>query len=240
MNNCIQKLLLKKNALQNIPELTANRGAAINLNTPQWGTTNMATICKWLHLFLGNPDFKLRSVTKPMQQLKSCISKKNRYLKDIPITEILQKGTQIAQYKIVKNRKYFVVWLQLNDSRIYLGKRKTKTKAEQVVTTYYKTVKKMNTRSKRVFLLEDFLVNKESKFSVSLFFPNWTAEIQNNRFMEFIKTQTVELLPAHIHAKFYALPYKKMQEFENTYQQLALKTEELKSNFLEEYKDYLF
>lgn len=234
------EIVVKEKCLQNIPELTANRGVAGNLSQPQWGTSNMPTVCKWLHLFLGNPDFTIRSVTQPMEQLKSCIRKKNRYLKDIPITEVLQKGMEQDNYQTVKNRKYFVVWLPLNNVKLYLGKRKTKAKAEQVIKTYCKTVKKMNTRSKRVFLVEGFLVDQNAQFSVSLFFPNWTAEIQNNRFMEFIKTQTVELLPAHIHASFYALPYDEMKEFETIYQELEHSSEQFNLELLSEYKEYQF
>ncbi|MEM6684462.1 MAG: hypothetical protein AAF617_01605 [Bacteroidota bacterium] len=233
------EIKVKEKCLQYIPELTGNRSAAANFNSSHWGTTNVATVCKWLHLFLGNRDFTVKSVTQSVAQLVTCIRKKNRHLTNIPVAEILQKAMHQQQYTITKNRKYFVVWLQLDGLKIYLGKRKIKEKAEQVIRTYCATAVKINTQSKRVFLIEDFMVDSEATFSVSLFFPDWTLEMQDIRFKEFIKTQAVEILPAHIHARFYALPYEEMEVFEAFYQEL-FKNKGTTINLKSQYKRYQF
>ncbi|GAA3625618.1 hypothetical protein [Flavivirga jejuensis] len=236
----LSRIAVKEKCLQDLPLLTANRSAGANLNKPQWGTSNTAIACKWLHLFLGYPDFELWSLTIPVQLLKINLLKKNRHIKNFPITEILLKGTQAKYYKIEKDRKYFVIWLLLDTTKLYLGKRKTKTKAKNVITTYCETIVKTNYKSKGFYMLENFLVKKNTHFTISLFFPDWTADMQNNSFKEFIKSQAVELLPAHIHATFYALPYDDMQKFETFYQYLEQQKNQLNLNISKKYKGFQF
>jgi hypothetical protein len=236
----LNQIKVKEKCLQHLPELTANRGSGPNLEKGLWNNRNSATFCKWIHLILGNPDFTTRSVTQPMKELQSCIQKKNRYLKEVPILEMLRNGMEEDNYTIHKNRKYYVVWLELTGIRIYLGKRKEQKDALHVVQNYLKIARQINTRCKRVFLIEDFLFDANATFSIRLFFPNWISEIQNNRFKEFIKSQVVELLPTHIQAKFYALPYDVMQDFESFYQQWNGRETFQDSYFLDGYQSYLF
>ncbi len=236
----LAKISVKEKCLQNIPTLTANRSSGADLNKPQWGTSNISTFSKWLHLFLGYSDFTLRSLTTPITLLKTGIHKKNRHLENIPLTEVLIKGSRLKNYNVVKSRKYFVIWLLLDNCKLYLGKRKTKVRANQAMHSYRKTIIKTTKASKSFYMLEDFLIKKDSPFSISVFFPDWITEIQDNRFKEFIKSQAVELLPTHLHAKFYALPYIQMLEFETFYKNLEQQNNEFTIDIIKKFKPFQF
>ncbi len=236
----IRCIRTKEKCLQNIPQLTANRSMGSNLKRPQWGTSNIATASKWLHLYMGYQDYTLKSVTKSIQELQYKLLKKNQQFKEEYIKEILLKGTNNASYSIVKNRRYYIAWLILDNTRLYLGKRNSKIKAKKIIANYQKTIEKANSNSNRFYLLENYRVQKDAVFTVSLFFPSWTHDLQSNHFKEFIKLQAVEVLPTHIHAKFYALPYEEMQQFEIFYQNLEQYPNRTFLNISKQYKNYEF